>query len=300
MSLRCLSRLGSSLSLLGMGRFGSTLSMLHIGGIGSSLSIRSCSRLGASISILDMASLGSTLSMRSFARVAGLFVSSGNLAFSNLPDEPVHYITGSTGASDYIKFVANTTDSVLATSTGGTLHGTWATDVDMSTSDRRLKENIRPLHERFEAANKEAEKRSEASGQPAANSGGMFAMLRELRPVSYTYRKGEDSAESKQTRFGFVADEIKRVLPEVTRTLDDEDQTQSIVYQDLIAMLTAMIQGLAKDMSVIAPRLESVEMRIAQRKVWKQQRRRAAQAWAESQAAGSGAWGASAASRAAA
>jgi len=292
-SLRSLFRLGRQLSVFGTGRFGSTLSVMDVCHLGSSLSLRSFSRLGASLSILDCASLGSTLSMRSFARIAGAFVSTGNLAFSNAPD---HYITGATGTSDYILFVANATDSVRATSTGGVLHGTWTTDVDLSTSDRRLKENIRPLHERFEAANMEAEKQAEVSGQPAANSGGMSAMLRELRPVSYTYRKGEDSEEFKQTRFGFVADEIKRVLPEVTRTLDDEDQTQSIVYQDFIAVLTAMIQGLAKDMSMMAPRMESVEMRIAQRKRWKQERRRAAQAWAQSRAAGSAAWGSSAAS----
>lgn len=167
------------------------------------------------------------------------------------------------------------TDSMRFTSTGGSLHGTWLTDVELSASDRKLKENIRPIHETLEAANTEALMRS---GQLAANSGGALnKMLRELRPVSYMYRK--DDVESKHMRFGFIADEMQNVLPEVTRTLDTEDKRQSIVYQDLIAVLTAMIQGVVKDFAALAPRMHSVETRIAQRKKWKQQQQQSAQDW---------------------
>ena len=38
--------------------------------------------------------------------------------------------------------------------------------------------------------------------------------LRELRPVAYRFRAG---AEAKYTRFGFIADELERVLPELVR-----------------------------------------------------------------------------------
>lgn len=63
-------------------------------------------------------------------------------------------------------------------------------------------------------------------------------MLRELRPVSYQFING---SESKYTRFGFVADELKEILPDVVREDVSRDastgaQYQGVIYQDLIAV----------------------------------------------------------------
>merc|ERR1712159_746857 len=57
-------------------------------------------------------------------------------------------------------------------------------------------------------------------------------LLRELRPVSFTFRRGP---ESNFARYGFVAQELERVLPSVVREKDDYKHVQ---YQDLIALLT--------------------------------------------------------------
>jgi len=137
---------------------------------------------------------------------------------------------------------------------GGTLHGTWSADGEISTSDRRLKENIRPL-------------------QQALRDGQSTKILRELRPVSYTYTG--TSKESKNTRFGFIADEMQQSLPQITRALPHSDEgRQGLVYQDLLAFLTAMLQNLAGEMSTLTPRLASIEARIAQRRKWKKARRK--------------------------
>lgn len=161
------------------------------------------------------------------------------------------------GASDSFKAYANygaaaswsNTNSVI----GGTLHGTWAGDGSISTSDRRLKENIREL-------------------QQTLAEGKSPDILRELRPVSYTY-KGASGLEAGQTRFGFVADEMMNALPQITRTLPQGDEDKlGLVYQDLLAFLTAQLQSFSKEMSTLMPRLASIEGRIRQRRKRKRKR----------------------------
>merc|ERR1719181_721194 len=65
-------------------------------------------------------------------------------------------------------------------------------------------------------------------GEPEAISW----ILRELRPVSFSFRRGP---ESKFARYGFVAQEVERVLPSVVR---EKDTYKHVLYQDLIALLT--------------------------------------------------------------
>jgi len=134
----------------------------------------------------------------------------------------------------------------------GVLHGTWEADT-LSTSDRRLKDNIAPLR------------------QTLAQSGSQDKLLRELRPVSYNYKS--ERKESQQTRFGFVANEMVKILPQLTRTLPRSGDRLGLVYQGMLAFLTAMLQGLSKEMNTVLPRLASIENRIAQRKRWKKVQR---------------------------
>jgi hypothetical protein len=67
-------------------------------------------------------------------------------------------------------------------------------------------------------------------------------LLRQLRPVSYSFRKGVDA---KNMRFGFIADELENVVPEVVRRPGDREvsQQKAVVYQDLIALLFAGSQS---------------------------------------------------------
>jgi len=80
-----------------------------------------------------------------------------------------------------------------------------------------------------------------AAGFHGDNDGALW-LLRQLRPVSYSFRKG---FESKYMRFGFIADELETVVPEVVRTAKkkDYDDQKSVMYQDLIALLTAATQS---------------------------------------------------------
>jgi septal ring factor EnvC (AmiA/AmiB activator) len=63
--------------------------------------------------------------------------------------------------------------------------------------------------------------------------------MRELRPVSFRLKR---SAESKHTvHFGFIAQELEKVLPEVV-TLDKASGLRRVMYQDLIAVLALALQ----------------------------------------------------------
>lgn len=158
------------------------------------------------------------------------------------------------GEADSIKAYAHGGGAVSWTEYGGILHGTWSADVFLSFSDRKLKQNIQPLHKTLQDI---------SPGRSHAD------FLRELRPVSYKYKD-----EGKNTRFGFIADEVAETLPEIARTLPGNDEkNQGLVYQDLLAFLTSMLQSLTREMAVLTPRLASIEERIAQRKKWKRAKR---------------------------
>jgi hypothetical protein len=142
---------------------------------------------------------------------------------------------------------------------GGILHGTWTSDDTFSESDRRLKENVQNLDETLLRDRTRPE------------------LLRELRPVSYLYKdQGRAGEEAGRTRFGFVADEMQKTMPHIVRSMPHKgDETRlGIVYQDLLAFLTATLQGLSKEMGALMPQLASVEQRIAQRRKYKRARRR--------------------------
>jgi len=63
-----------------------------------------------------------------------------------------------------------------------------------------------------------------------------------MRPVSYHFRKGP---ESKFMRFGFIADEMEKIVPSVVRTTPSAElkDKKGIVYADLIALLAAATQS---------------------------------------------------------
>merc|ERR1712187_568651 len=94
------------------------------------------------------------------------------------------------------------------------------------------------------------------------------AVLEQLRPVSYHLR-----SEGNSVRFGFVADEMMRVLPEITRVAKNRDNTMGILYQDLLAVLTTRMQGMLAEMDGVTARLRGVERRIEERRLWRARRR---------------------------
>lgn len=136
---------------------------------------------------------------------------------------------------------ANRTKMITASDDGtGALLGTWAVEVGTTTSDRRFKRDVSPLELLFRD-------RFSANNETLASW-----FLDKIRPVSFVMDLGDDSV-----RFGFIAQEIERVLPEIVRTTNGTDSAYSLVYQDLIALLTAVMQEQQK-------RIEQLEIRLRQ------------------------------------
>jgi len=169
---------------------------------------------------------------------------------------------------------------------GGTLHGTWNSDVTVSTSDRRLKKNIRPIDQTLyktfgkaasikpppsTIAGRRAASIKPGTGAPGAKPSVASWLLRQLRPVSYNFRQGN---EAKYMRFGFIADEIEQVLPQVVRELPNQQQDpnaqnetqgekpepkKGIVYTDLIAVLTSIVKDFNGQLQGLQARMRSAE-----------------------------------------
>lgn len=215
--------------------------------------------MGASLAVLDFVHLGSTLSVRYATKFGRDIYTHGKLYFSEN--------TYLEEAADTLKATVNGESSLSLSSTGGTLHGTWFADTVISVSDRRLKDNIKPLKktmwQNFEALG--AEQRA-AVQQEQEEQGSPFGwVLRQLRPVSYYFKKGSDA---KNMRFGFIADEMERVLPQVVRELphrkgeEEKEKKKGIIYPDLIAVLTGMMREFSDQMKAVQSRVKIAEMEL--------------------------------------
>lgn len=164
---------------------------------------------------------------------------------------------------------------------GGKLHGTWSVDTVISTSDRNLKKNIQPLVSTLRAthpdfgskkiaepvASKEQRKLEEPAESPDRKESVTGWVLRQLRPVSYYFKKND----AKQMRFGFIADEVEKVLPQVIRELPKEESKNAtreeekqgpfkgIAYNDLIAVLTDAVKDVSSQMKDMRDRMLRAE-----------------------------------------
>eukprot|EP00932_Pfiesteria_piscicida_P018923 SRR837773.5764.p1 GENE.SRR837773.5764~~SRR837773.5764.p1 ORF type:complete len:342 (+),score=81.47 SRR837773.5764:462-1487(+) len=259
MSLRSLARFGSSLSVFKCARFGSSFSVLDIGHLGSSLSLRSFARFGSSLSIFGAARFGSSLSVLDFVQLGS------SLSVGTIMSNTMKYAKTDTYAqfaSSKIEFYVSNTRSLQVTSTGGTLHGAWSSDATVTTSDRRLKKNIEPLYRTI--AQQAVQRGGSQQSQQPVNW-----LLRELRPVSFNLKHGP---EAKYLKFGFIAQELETVFPNLVRTVENTD-TKAVASQDLIAVLTLALQTLQKDFDDARRELEEQRERLArlERAVFAQQ-----------------------------
>jgi hypothetical protein len=221
MSLRSFSRLGSSLSLVGASRLGASLSVLSFGHFGASLSVRNFLRLGSDLSIN---------SLQQFSKVK---LNDGGLYF----EQADAAIYGKSGGSTS-KRISFPEDS----SGAGILHGVWSADQPVSLSDRRMKADIKPLHRTLFARMEEHQAKPGPTGDGVVQrTAAVNWVLRELRPVSFVFKKGVESKSITPRRYGFVAQEVERVLPDLVH---DTGQTKYMIYQDLIAMITLVVQDL--------------------------------------------------------
>lgn len=226
--------------------------------------------MGSSIAVLDFVNIGETLSVRQKAKFGQDIFAHGKLYFA----EDTYLAQD----SDALKAVVKGESSLSLTSTGGTLHGTWFADTVISVSDRRLKDNIRPLKKtlgtNWEALGSPAEQQLRANTKTAAKAGEIpkeeegspFSwVLRQLRPVSYNFKVG---ADAKNMRFGFIADEVEKVLPQVVRELPNhkqepgEEKKKGIIYPDLIAVLTGMMREFGDQLKAVQARVKLSEMEL--------------------------------------
>mmetsp|Transcript_29782 Transcript_29782/g.85065 ORF Transcript_29782/g.85065 Transcript_29782/m.85065 type:complete len:395 (-) Transcript_29782:53-1237(-) len=257
LSLRNFARVGSALSIWGLCRLGSQLSVVDVARLGSSLSLRSLARIGSGFSLFSMSRLGSSLSVLDFAHLGSTLSVRSNIKVSTISDGPgTTYIKFNDAGASQIDMYAASNRGMSITSTGGTLHGAWASEATVVTSDRRLKRNIEPLFRTLAAQ----ATRSGIAGADAMEDGGTASsphagrqesavarILRELRPVSFHMRQG---SESKYLKFGFIAQELEEVFPNLVRNIGNKDQVEdakAIASQDLIAVLTLALQTLQKE-----------------------------------------------------
>jgi len=277
---------------------GTRFSVIDFVHLGSSLSLRSFSRLGAALSVLDFAHFGSSLSVRSFGRVGSNVKTFDNKV--EFGSDATKYIQATVGDPATINAYVSSAQIVSMSGTAagvvtGQLHGTWLVEADGGNiagfSDIRLKENVRPLRQTLretlttvtQAGKSRASSASKAPESMVGDSVESTSewLLEKLRPVSYQYKKGGPQS---RMRFGFMADEMLGLLPQVTRGLEDSAGHVGIVYQDLLAVLMTMLEDMTSTMNTLRPRMQAVEERIARRRAWK--RRRASEARAAKAAAG--------------
>merc|ERR1719253_1866792 len=82
-------------------------------------------------------------------------------------------------------------------------------------------------------------KASRAEADAADHTTSASWVLRELRPVSFRLKAGP---EAKYSRFGFIAQDLERLFPDMVR-MEADSGVRQVVYQDLIALLTVLTQA---------------------------------------------------------
>jgi hypothetical protein len=296
LSLRGMFRSGSAMSILGKTFIQSRLSVIDVKSMGSALSVRQFVRLGSQFSALNAASFGSSLSVRSFSKLAdscslygkvlggsslsvrGFARMAGNLSMRDVANTYSHLLVGHTiikstrdagnsrqnlevypgkeMGNSKAAMTMHVNDSDAA---GGILHGTWTTENAISSSDRRLKVGIAPLYKNLLAKSGRS-----LNGRASVVTDGVdlpkeeqtLTLIRELRPVSFKYKK---NAESKFSQFGFIAQEIEKILPDLVL---ERDGTKFVQYNDLIAVITLGLQSVDMRMARMDEKLRRLNVDI--------------------------------------
>jgi len=237
--------------------------------------------------VLDFVQLGASLSLRSFARF-GSRVQARSISVFNDAGETGYQIDVLSDRSTEIKKTADVSGSLqltralsMPTTGANKLHGLWLSDEVIATSDGSTKTNIRNLEEytrQCTLPNCKADQRQQRNlqqplrrmlpryrrdpGKAGGPVGNIEWVLRELRPVAFRYK----DAPEPSVRFGFLAEELQKLIPEVVRNVDQGDSTgthakRGVVYQDLIALLTSGLQAQQS-------RLEQVEQKELPKKAF--------------------------------
>lgn len=77
-----------------------------------------------------------------------------------------------------------------------------------------------------------------------------------LAPKSYHWKKDKEHTNKS---LGFIAQDLRSVIPEIVHTAKDEDKTLSVSYTELIPVLVNAIQELKEDNDQLKARIENLE-----------------------------------------
>lgn len=86
----------------------------------------------------------------------------------------------------------------------------------------------------------------------------LLGVVRNLRPVSFRYK---DNAESKHSRYGFVAQELETLLPSVVQA-DSVSGLRFLRYTDILAVLVLGAQHVEKFATTVDLELRTLDTRI--------------------------------------
>jgi hypothetical protein len=208
-----------------------------------------------------MIAIGSSLSIRSFCRMGStvsMFSASGDTSMHLGKVEFKHtYSTATLNIyNDGSRSLRLSKDIDGGGNPGGALHGTWTTEAAVEVSDRRLKVDILPLYQKLieQYPRNSKKKLAVMSGDDAATKtedgiqDQLLQVIRQLRPVAFKYK---NNAESKFSHYGFIAQEIESVMPNVVSTIHggkgpefEKSAQKGIRHNDLIAVITLGLQSL--------------------------------------------------------
>jgi len=118
-----------------------------------------------------------------------------------------------------------TLNSGRLVTTGSVSAGNVSAGYFNTTSDYRVKDNIKPLNSSFTVDN--------------------------LNPVIYNIK------DTNQTQTGFIAHQLQEEYPFLVNGVKDGETMQSINYQGLIAILVKEIQDLKKEVKILKEKIES-------------------------------------------
>ena len=85
----------------------------------------------------------------------------------------------------------------------------------------------------------------------------MTDVVRSLNPVSFKWKDDLKSSSSSNTQYGFIAQEVMQVLPDIVSETDDG--TLAVNYVALIPILTTSIQELSAKIEELEAKIEELQ-----------------------------------------
>jgi len=142
----------------------------------------------------------------------------------------------------------------------GHLHGStaWTYETLSTTSDRELKKDIVPLwKELMDQVQSSPVARLSSVDEKNVSTGDLhvLSVIERLNPVSFRFK---NRVESKYNNYGFIAQEVETLLPNIVHTTGSKDY-KALRMTDFISVLTLGLQSSDRLMDVLEQEIERVE-----------------------------------------